>query len=252
MNRVEDRRATEERWHDDRVQKEQKAPTDFYALGALNSADAWARTLLGDLAGKTVVDFGCGRGHHALYLANAGAKVYAFDVSMASVEVARKSVRGFGLQGQVLIGKMAAERLSYMDNFADLVFGHSILHHTDLALTRREVQRILKPGGRAVFLEPLAHNPLLRAFRRLTPSRRTPTEKPLRFEDVLFFAQPFSIFQHREFYLLALAAFALVPLRNRRLFQAALDTLGRADDALLARWPGLGKYAWVVVLELVK
>jgi SAM-dependent methyltransferase len=251
MSEFERRYSTEEQWHDNRARQE-GAPTDVYALGTLNSADAWVRTLLGDLAGRTVVDFGCGRGHHALYLANAGAKVYAFDISKASVEVARKGAQEAGLQGQVLIGKMAAERLSYMDSMADLVFGHSILHHTDLALTRREVHRILKPGGRAVFLEPLAHNPLLRAFRRLTPSRRTPMEKPLRFEDVLFFAQPFPFFRHREFYLLALAAFVLVPLRSRKLLQVALDTLGRADDALLARWPGLGKYAWVVVMEMIK
>lgn len=242
--------AAEARWHDDRVRK--SAPAILYALGALNAADAWAWTLLGDLAGKTIVDLGCGMGHHTLRLAQADATVCACDVSMASVQIACQSVREAGLQSQVLVGRMAAERLACADHSADLVFGHSILHHTDLALVREEVHRILKPRGRAVFLEPLAHNPLLRVFRRLTPSRRTPTEKPLRFEDVFFFAQPFSSFRHREFYLLGLAALALVPLRSKRLFQIVLDTLARVDDALLARQPGLGKYAWVVVLEVVK
>jgi len=119
-------------------------------------------------------------------------------------------------------------------------------------LSRQEVHRILRPGGRAVFLEPLHHNPVIRVFRRCTPSRRTATEKPLRWEDIAFFAEPFSGCSYREFYLVALAAFAFLPLRNKDLFQTALRTLGRVDDALLARWPGLGKYAWVIVMQLVK
>lgn len=239
MDELARRYAREAQWHDDKVRE--RMPASLYALGALNSADAWAWTLLGDLVGKTVVDLGCGTGYHTLRLAQAGARVCACDVSMVSVQIVCQSVRKAGLQSRVLIGRMAAERLAYADHSADLVFGHSILHHTDLASTRREVQRILKPGGRAVFLEPLAHNPLLRAFRRLTPSRRTLTERPLRFEDMFFFAQPFSHLRHREFYLLALAAFVLAPLRNRALFRTMLDILGRADDVLLAHQPGLGK-----------
>lgn len=168
------------------------------------------------------------------------------------IEVARKRVLEKNLQGQVFVDKMAAEQLTYADGFADLVFGHSILHHTGLAATRQEVHRILNPGGRAVFLEPLDHNPLIRLFRWLTPSRRTPTEKPLRFEDVYFFAEPFSTFNHKEFYLTALVAFAFLPLRSEKMFRLLLNVLGRLDKALLTRWPKLGKYAWVTVMELIK
>ena len=41
-----------------------------------------------------------------------------------------------------------------------------------------ELRRILAPGGRAVFVEPLAHNPLLRLGRALTPMARTEDEHP--------------------------------------------------------------------------
>ena len=221
-------------------------------MGALDLADVYAWGLLGDVSGKTVVDFGCGEGHNTIRLAECGATVYAFDISSEMVKATHKKALERNLQEQVFADKMAAEQLTYSDGFADLVFGHSILHHTDLALTRQEIHRILKPGGRAVFLEPLDHNPLIRLFRWLTPSRRTPTEKPLRFEDVYFFAEPFSTFNHREFYLTALAAFAFLPLQSEKVFRLLLHAFGRLDKSLLARWPKLGKYAWVTVMEFIK
>src|SRR3546814_4334755 len=39
--------------------------------------------------------------------------------------------------------------------------------------------RVLRPGGRAVFIEPLGLNPAIELYRRFTPSARTPDEHPL-------------------------------------------------------------------------
>jgi SAM-dependent methyltransferase len=252
VNELEHRHSVEQAWHDKKVARKKGIQPDFYAMGALDLANAYMQDALGDVLGKTVVDFGCGEGRNAIRLAQQGAMLFAFDISSAMVERARKNILDANLQRQVFINHMAAEHLAYPDGFADLVYGHSILHHTDLALTRAEVHRILRPHGRAVFLEPLAHNPFLRFFRRLTSSRRTATERPLRFADARFFSEPFASFDHREFYLLALSAFACVPLRSKRCFAALLRILGRADEALLTMRPGLGRYAWVTVMELVK
>jgi len=244
------KRSIEEQFHDLRASN--LGEDALYASGILRYADEYALGLLGDVNGKVLVDAGCGAGANAVCFAQTGAKVFAFDISIGMLEATRRLAQENGVLARVNVVKMAAEDLAYPSGFADLVFGHSILHHTDLALTRQEVHRILRPGGRAVFLEPLGHHPLIRVFRWLTPSRRTPTEKPLRFEDALFFAEPFSSFCHREFYLVTPAAFAFLPFGSRKLFRAVLDILGRADNAVLARWPGLGKYAWVIVMGLVK
>jgi hypothetical protein len=99
------------------------------------------------------------------------------------------------------------------------------------------VYRILKPGGHAVFLEPLSHNPLLNLFRRLTPWRRTPTEKPLSIADLRFFAEPFASVSHQEFYLLALTAFAFAPLGSRVLFRRTLHLLNAVDQRIFASRP---------------
>lgn len=246
--RLAERHKIEQAYHDQASAHER---TDFYAWGALSAADDYAFGLLGDLQGKHVLDLGCGDGANAVRLARAGAHVTAIDLSLGMVSATRRRVEQAGLAAAVDAQQMSAEHLGFADRSFDAILGHSVLHHTDLRITRREVHRLLRPGGKAVFLEPLDHNPLLNLFRKLTPWRRTPTEKPLSYDEIRFFGEPFSQLQHHEFYLLALAAFACIPLNSRALFQLALDILVPLDDLIFARWPSLRRYAWAVVLELL-
>lgn len=48
----------------------------------------------------------------------------------------------------------------------------------------KEIRRVIKIGGRALFQEPLSANPILRMFRILTPYARTKDEKPLTPQDL--------------------------------------------------------------------
>jgi ubiquinone/menaquinone biosynthesis C-methylase UbiE len=74
---------------------------------------------------------------------------------------------------------MDAHRLEFSDASFDLVFGTAILHHLHLPGAAREIHRVLKPGGRIFFIEPLRHNPVGRVIRWATPRARTPEELPL-------------------------------------------------------------------------
>ncbi len=74
---------------------------------------------------------------------------------------------------------MDAHELVFPDDLFDIVVGNGILHHLDLPVCLASIERVLKPKGFALFIEPLAGNPLLKLFRVLTPRARTIDEKPL-------------------------------------------------------------------------
>ncbi len=73
---------------------------------------------------------------------------------------------------------MDAHKLDFPDESFDLVFGGALLHHLDLPVAIAEIQRVLKPGGKMVFWEPLRLNPLAMIVRAVTPKYRTVDERP--------------------------------------------------------------------------
>ncbi|MGQ9464975.1 MAG: class I SAM-dependent methyltransferase, partial [bacterium] len=50
---------------------------------------------------------------------------------------------------------MDAENLAYKSKAFDLVYGIGILHHLNLNKVIPEIRRVLKPGGKAIFREPM-------------------------------------------------------------------------------------------------
>ena len=58
------------------------------------------------------------------------------------------------------------------------------VHHLDIERAFESIKRVLTPGGRCVFLEPLHHNPLINYFRKITPSLRSIDEHPLNMKDL--------------------------------------------------------------------
>jgi SAM-dependent methyltransferase len=115
----------------------------------LREADAH---LLGDVAGRTVLEVGCGAAQAARWLVRAGAKVTAFDVSYGQLEQARLLDRRTGVAVPRLV-QADAQVLPFRDAAFDLVvsaFG-AIPFVADSAGTMREIARVLVPGGRLAF-----------------------------------------------------------------------------------------------------
>jgi SAM-dependent methyltransferase len=201
---------------------------------------AFAR--LGAVAGLRVLDFGCGHGMASVVLARHGAIVTAFDLSRGYLAETRRRAEA----NEVAIDLVQAdgERLPFADGSFDRVWGSAVLHHLDLERAAAELQRVLRPGGVAVFCEPWGENPLLDWVRRRLPypgKQRTRDERPLRRADLgpLRAAFPGLVVEGHQ--LLAMARRLLGPGRISR-------GLEWCDARLLKRLPGLSRYCRYVIL----
>jgi len=115
----------------------------------LREADA---RLLGDVAGRDVLEVGCGAAQCARWLVGQGARVTAFDVSAGQLAQARALDARTGVRVDRLV-QADAQRLPFRDASFDVVcsaFG-GVPFVADSAGTMREVARVLRPGGRWVF-----------------------------------------------------------------------------------------------------
>jgi SAM-dependent methyltransferase len=113
----------------------------------------YAFHLLGDLAGKTIVDFGCGDGLNTVILAGLGAKVIAVDISETSLETTANRIQANRLERNVLLVHGDAAGIPVADGAVDAVLCAATLQHVDCLAAARQIRRILKPGGIASFIE---------------------------------------------------------------------------------------------------
>ena len=111
------------------------------------------RALLGGLSG-TVVEIGAGAGPNAEYLAP-GTRWVAVEPNVHFHPRLREATRARGLSLEVV--PAVAERLPLADASADAVIGTLVLCSVeDVAAALAEVRRVLRPGGRFVFIEHVA------------------------------------------------------------------------------------------------
>jgi|GEM_PF-1232340 len=117
--------------------------------------------------GYPVLDYACGIGDFACYLALKGCReVHGFDLSVKGVEVGRELAAMSGLSGRIHLNAMNAQQLDYEDNQFGLIAGKGVLHHVlKYPHTAREIYRVLRPGGSALFLENLGNGPVWRWIR---------------------------------------------------------------------------------------
>ncbi len=204
-----------------------------------------------DPAGKDVLIYGCGEGNEAETLLNRGSvSLRGFDISDAEISRARATAVERGYADRVEFETADAHHTPYADGSFDLIVGFAILHHLDVDVALREIRRILRPGGKAVFREPLAHNPLLRLGRAITPAARTPDEHPFTVADWRLCGNHFPSFTHREVELLSIPFMPINLLLPRRWQRALARQVSALDDRILARWPALGRYARTTLIVL--
>jgi SAM-dependent methyltransferase len=205
---------------------------------------------LGDTRGKIALDYGCGTGGFSISLHEKGLLVYGIDIAEQLVRIARHSVPA-EFSDTMHFHVMDAHRLGFPNSCFDYVFGNGILHHLELEMAYAEIARVLKPGGKAFFMEPLALHPGLRIFRRLTPRARTEDESPLSFEDIDRARNSFNLVDHSEHYLFAVGA-APLNLIGEGVARPVIRMLCSFDQLVLKLLPAMRTYAWITVIRLVK
>ncbi len=80
--------------------------------------------------------------------------IYAVDISAEMLNVAKSKIRKRGLQHTIFLKEADSEELPFGKNSFDAVtIGFGVRNFGDLEKGLSEIERVLKPGGRAVILE---------------------------------------------------------------------------------------------------
>ena len=130
-----------------------------------------------------VLEIGCDCWYGWLH--NMGLKpkeIHSINISETELEIGKQNLGKTSIEP--IFHVMDAHKLEFPDNHFDLVFGGALLHHLDLSVALDEIKRVLKPGGKMVFWEPLRLNPLAIIARKLTPKVRTVDERPFGFSEL--------------------------------------------------------------------
>lgn len=213
-----------------------------------------AAVLLGDLNGKALLDYGCGQGEETSYFAKLGAHVTAIDISEVGIRLTRERAEHNGIADRVDARVADALQTGLPDASFDLAHGMGILHHIDLNRALVEVHRLLKPGGRAVFLEPMGSSRMIEACKRRLQARFgrrfrlrpvTSGEENLKLRELRRACQIFAKAEIIPYHLVYRVRKLLVP---RRFHNATLAF----DHHALRALPFLSHFAGAAVIHLEK
>ena len=103
-----------------------------------------------DLAGKAVLDLGCGTGGVTTFLAETcgPASIVGIDIDRGLIERARKRAAKAGLGGSVTFRTVMPGPLPFADASFDLVFSKdAMVHIEDKEALFADIFRVLRPGG---------------------------------------------------------------------------------------------------------
>lgn len=239
---MSDRKSAERQFFDQAYgDRHEQTLNGFYQLSG--AVAVFRNLILADCAGLRALEYGCGTGGHAFDLASRGANVTGIDISEVAVRLARQRA---GAAPNLTFEVADAENLPFEAGTFDLVCGTSILHHLRTEVAVREIQRVLRPSGRAIFYEPVGYNPAANFYRWMTPQLHTPDEHPLVRRDFGLIREHFPGTRLHFYDLLSVGA---IPFLQKRWGVGLLRFLERVDGAIV-RLPPLRLLSNVVVIEM--
>lgn len=211
--------------------------------------------LLGDLDGKHLLDCGCGPGHTAIMFTRRGATVQGFDVDEDELSKAQRLARANGVE--IAYSKQWFEKINYPDESFDLAFGSCVIHHVEIDKAAEQLGRVLKPGGKAVFIENSNRNPFLMLARsRLVGRLGIPKygddeeEHPLRDDEIELLRKHFP--GEVTIHFPSLVLFRLIDYYIFRRRSKLLTRLMRGLDKAVGSIYWMRRYSYFQILEFKK
>lgn len=104
-----------------------------------------------ELSDKDVIEIGCGQGSHAQLIAPRCKSYTGIDLTEAAAAMTAGRLKTFSLPGE--IHRMDAENMNFPDRSFDFIWSWGVIHHSaDTRKILEEMQRVLRPGGKATVM----------------------------------------------------------------------------------------------------
>jgi len=107
-----------------------------------------------------ILEIGCGTGTYTYKYSDKlhNAKILATDISEEMIKLSKQNCKS---RENIFFKVCSAYSTGLKKSSVDVVCGFYILHHINLNKVKKELLRVLKPGGIAYFYEPNILNPIV-------------------------------------------------------------------------------------------
>lgn len=203
---------------------------------------------MGIVEGKKVLELGTGTGGTATLLAKQGASVVGIDLLPFRLQEAKERTVQHNVADVVDFSLMDATQLAFPDNTFDFIISKSVMVFTDHSKTAKECNRVLKPGGKAIFMENMRSHPIVWLYRKLFLKYSRELHY-FAIPDIEAIGKYFEEMEHREFHLLSLGALfwkRIIPIPV--FYRWSLQFLKWIDRRLLRLLPLLKRFCWITAM----
>ncbi len=220
---------------------------------------------LDNVAGKRVLDIGCGAGQYSVLLAKRGAIVTGIDLSTVGIEHAKRMAEANGVADRCTFSVTEFSNSHFPDEHFDIIYMHEVYHHAVKYLgIKQEVNRIAKPGAKILLAETIKGGPLMNAGRQLTKQIKYLRDPEQRIHDLNEGGETISLkdyqefaegFSHHEIHLMSYFYMIKLVLQNhtnRFSVRSLLRMAKYMDDVTLTVLPFLRNHCAEAVLYIEK
>ena len=238
-----DKNIREKEFHNKLQLKTKGRFENIFYKAIYNSNEDFFDFLRKNSSNSNILDYGCGIGNSLKKVIEfKPKKVTGIDISDISIQKAKKTIKTTNFNVDLLVDN--CEKTKFEDNTFDIVYGTGILHHLNIKTCLEEIHRILKPGGKFLFIEPLGTNPLINIYRKCTPKSRSEDEHPLIGQDFKLIQSKFTKMNVKYYGFLTLIFFSIYSSpKNSNIFKFL-----KKMDQFLFRFSIFKKLAWSVLI----